>query len=72
MQGAEVLCERCAQPLARERDGVLCIGSREVEGPMILRCRICAREQHWIPAGVRRTALPIRTGPFGLWEREAG
>lgn len=75
-----VCCRRCHQHLAVEREGVLFVGVHSFECPVRLRCRVCAREEVWLPPRAR-AALEVKAAEQpevrasrsvkGLWFKDA-
>lgn len=78
--GSNICCRRCSQHLATERGGVLFVGVHSFECPVRLRCRVCAREEVWLPPRAR-VALEVKAAEQpgvrvsravkGLWFKDA-
>ena len=75
-----VCCRRCHQRLGVERGGVLFVGVHSFECPVRLTCRVCAREEVWLPPRAR-AALEVKVAEppekptskaiKGLWFKDA-
>lgn len=78
-RGTNVCCGRCGQHLAVERAGVLLVGMLAFEQPVRLRCRICAREEVWLPPRARpalavtaeQSEVRASRAVKGLWFKDA-